>query len=154
MHPSYAPRELTRTDHDSWSISLPDWLPEVQPGSFTSVTVNTTGLATDRYQVTFISDETGEESLPNVAGSSSGYSWTVSSVAVTSDVMRITTSATHSLLDNDEVRISGLATNLGTLNDKRFKVSVVSTTQVDLEELNGVTASAAAYGVTSVSLRS
>lgn len=69
VHPNYAPRELKRTGHTSWTLSTIAFGPSIAAP---------TGLASDSagttyyYKVTAVDAETGEESLPSsVAGSSS-----------------------------------------------------------------------------------
>lgn len=59
-HPSYAPRELSRTGHTSWTLAAITFGPETDP---TTVTVPG-GPGITEYAATVIDDTTGEESNP------------------------------------------------------------------------------------------
>lgn len=66
VHPSYAPRQLTRTDHHLWTFSTLTFAPTVAApiGSDVTLTHGGVGTGTDwKYQVTW-QTATGEESLP------------------------------------------------------------------------------------------
>lgn len=59
-HPTYAPRNLTRTGHTSWTLAAITFAPtQVAPTALASTSV---GTGVD-YAITAINDETGEESL-------------------------------------------------------------------------------------------
>lgn len=74
VHPSYAPRELSRAGHASWSLSAISFAPGVSaPGS---VVNNGAAGSTTEWVVTTIAQETLEESL---ASASTGSSATPSS---------------------------------------------------------------------------
>ena len=61
-HPNHLPRNLTRTDHDAWSLDNINFLPTIDPPrNFTIATGSS--AATRRYIVTAISRDNGEESL-------------------------------------------------------------------------------------------
>lgn len=64
VHPGYAPRDLTRSDHDVWTLNTITFTPS--QGSPTNVThvVNSGGSSSYDYAVTAVNEETGEESLP------------------------------------------------------------------------------------------
>jgi hypothetical protein len=65
VHPSYSPRELTRTAHDVWALTTPTFAPSLAaPGSGDiTLTLGGAGAGTDwKYQVTW-ENATGEESL-------------------------------------------------------------------------------------------
>ena len=69
VHPSYAPRELTRSGHAAWSISTPTFAPtQVAPTSVNATAGAGTPIsgssATLQYVVTAVS-ASGEESLPS-----------------------------------------------------------------------------------------
>lgn len=62
VHPSYAPRELSRTGDTSWSLNTISFTLPFGP-NFTSATQNgTTGSTTYEYRITIFNTETGEES--------------------------------------------------------------------------------------------
>ncbi|HZP98278.1 MAG TPA: hypothetical protein VFB13_01990 [Reyranella sp.] len=78
-HPSYAPRQLTRTAHNNWTLTTITFAPS---------TAAPTGLASSApgggpfIEVTAINDSTGEESLPSspASGSTGTDSWTWTAV--------------------------------------------------------------------------
>lgn len=70
-HPSYAPRELTRSGHASWTFSTPTFAPSI--AAPTGVAVGAGGGAVSRnYAVTALKTDTSEESLPTVAATATG----------------------------------------------------------------------------------
>lgn len=75
VHPSYAPRKLTRTAHDSWTLTTVSFAPATSAPSGVSATPTGSGgtAETVGYKVTAINDETGEESLPSDAASATGW---------------------------------------------------------------------------------
>lgn len=66
VHPSYAPRELSRLDHDDWSLAATDLVPDANIPSITSLTGGS-GPGPTSYVVTSIAQDTFEESLPSSA---------------------------------------------------------------------------------------
>ncbi len=73
-HPTYAPRNLTRTGHTSWTLSTITYAPtQAAPTSLAS----TAAGATYSYVVTAVSDETGEESVASSAVTSSTQTSTI-----------------------------------------------------------------------------
>jgi len=68
-HPNYAPRDLTRTDHDAWTLSTITFAPSQAAPTGVSVTA-TGGSTTFTYAVTAVNEETLEESLPATGSSS------------------------------------------------------------------------------------
>jgi hypothetical protein len=83
-HPNYAPRDLTRTDHDAWTLSTITFAPSQAAPTNVSVTA-TGGSTTFTYAVTAVNEETLEESLPATGSSSTskaaGWDNTVTWVA-------------------------------------------------------------------------
>lgn len=69
VHPSYAPRELTRTDHDNWSFSTITFAPAISAPA--NVSHNRTAGSTFSWVVTAVASDTFEESLASTATSSS-----------------------------------------------------------------------------------
>jgi len=61
---SYAPAELTRTDHDKWTLTDINFVPTVSRPNAPAVT-GTAGTDTFTYHITANDPETGEESLSN-----------------------------------------------------------------------------------------
>ena len=73
-HPSYAPRNLSRTGHAAWTLSTITFAPTISPpGSLTPASPGSTVFVA----VTAISDSTGEESLPTagVGSTSATDTW-------------------------------------------------------------------------------
>lgn len=75
VHPSHAPRKLTRTGHAAWALSTVTFGPVTSaPGGIGASATGTGGTAeTLEYKVTAINDDTGEESLPSSVASVSGW---------------------------------------------------------------------------------
>lgn len=68
-HPGYAPRDLTRTAHASWSLDAIDFAADQPPPTGVTATPSSVAGSTDwSYVVTAINRDTGEESLPSTAG--------------------------------------------------------------------------------------
>jgi len=59
--PGFETRKLARTAHDVWTISVTDFKPSIEPPG---VITPTAGGTTRQMQITSVSVETGEESLP------------------------------------------------------------------------------------------
>jgi hypothetical protein len=63
-HPGYAPRDLTRSAHDSWSLSTITFAAtQAAPTALTATPSTLTGSTNWNYRVTAINAENGEESL-------------------------------------------------------------------------------------------
>lgn len=91
-HPSHAPRKLTRTGHNAWTLAVVSFSPSqaapTLPGAVASVG---TGSVTYSYVVTAVSETTNEESAPTSAatctndlttsGNHNTVSWTAASGA-------------------------------------------------------------------------
>lgn len=94
-HPNYAPRDLTRTDHDAWTLSTITFAPSQASPTGVSVTA-TGGSTTFTYAVTAVNEETLEESLPATGSSSTSkdaawdntVTWTVAAGAGTYNIYR------------------------------------------------------------------
>lgn len=72
VHPSYAPRELTRTGHTSWTLTAITFAPTIgTPGSI-NVTPTAAGAVTWSYAVTAIDSDTGEEGLAGTGSTTVG----------------------------------------------------------------------------------
>lgn len=94
-HPNYAPRDLTRTDHDAWTLSTITFAPSQAAPTGVSVTA-TGGSTTFTYAVTAVNEETLEESLPATGSSSTSLdaawdntvTWTAAAGAGTYNIYR------------------------------------------------------------------
>jgi len=69
VHPSYAPRELARTGHTSWTITTITFAPTI--AAPTGVTNTGSGGSTYRWVVTAIEEDTYQESLASAETTSS-----------------------------------------------------------------------------------
>ena len=63
VHPTYAPKDLTRTDHDAWALSSITFAPSQAYPTNLTTTVNASGSETYNYAVTAVNEENAEESL-------------------------------------------------------------------------------------------
>ncbi len=80
VHPTYAPRELTRTAHTSWTLATITFTPSIAaPGS---VINSGAAGATNSWVVTTIKAETFEESVASTATTAAAATVTVSWAAV------------------------------------------------------------------------
>ncbi len=82
-HPGYAPREISRTDHDVWSISSVTFAPEM--ATPTGITNSSSGSGGDKWVVTAVNDETSEESLATSETESSTAATSGSPITVSWD---------------------------------------------------------------------
>jgi Ubiquitin-activating enzyme E1 FCCH domain len=128
-HPSYAPRELTRSSDTSWTLSLITFLPGIDQPDVGFMTSVAAGANTYRYRVTAVADETYEESLP-------GFEAAVAISGATQANPVVVTTATHNYIDGDEVFISGIV-GMTELNDRRFFINVLSATTFELNDEDG-----------------
>jgi hypothetical protein len=80
VHPSHAPRQLTRTGHAAWTLATVTFAPST--GAPSGLAAGAPGTST-YVAVTAIADATGEESLPCAGAGSSSASdaWSWSAVA-------------------------------------------------------------------------
>lgn len=110
VHPNYAPRELARSGHTTWTLTQIVFGAALEaPANLVSDSVG----ATYNYKVTASDSETGEESLPSAVGTSavktSTMSWDAVAGADYYDVYRelngiygwIGTAGTNSFLDSN-----------------------------------------------------
>lgn len=68
VHPSYEPRELSRLDHDNWTLSVISFVPGIDAPANLASTGGGSGSQDSGYKVTAVRDaEKLEESLPTAA---------------------------------------------------------------------------------------
>lgn len=138
VHPNYAPRELSRAGHTSWTLSTITFAPEqVGPTdiAFSSIAA---GAIQHRYKVTAVAAETYEESL---VGTYLGKTIT----GVTQANPGVVTSAGHGFANGDEVLISGIA-GMTQLNGNTYRVANVTANTFELQTTAGVNVDTSAYG--------
>lgn len=80
VHPTYAPRTLTRASDTSWTLATITFAPGVSApaGTPTVTPVGTTGSTTYNYKITAVDSETFEESLGSTAGTTTTGNATLS----------------------------------------------------------------------------
>jgi hypothetical protein len=77
-HPSYAPRDLTRTEHWAWALNAVSFAASIAAPSAPTLTADPSGGAATtqyKYVVTSISDDKGDESLASTATAITTYSF-------------------------------------------------------------------------------
>lgn len=130
-HPSYAPRELSRTDHDAWTLAEINFGPEQDhPDGLTATQNGTTGSETYKYRVTAIKDETFEESLPAVNNASA----TITGATAADPV--VITATSHGFANGEEVEINNVA-GMTEINGRRFTVANQTTNTFELKDEDG-----------------
>ena len=126
-HPDFSPRELSRTDHNAWTLAEIAFYPAQAQPTGIGVSATATGSEVYKYTVTAVNVETSEESLR-------GTGATVSISAATAANPCVVTSATHSLAIGDEVAITGVV-GMTELNNRRYRVGAVpSSTTIELQD--------------------
>lgn len=127
----YEPKELSRTDHNAWTLSSPTFAPSIADPTGVAVTVN--GADNDifwKYLVTAVKEETFEESLAGING-------TGLTVASTNNLNPVSVAVTaHGLVTGDEVEITGL-TEMTEINDRRFTITKVDADNFTLDGEDG-----------------
>lgn len=141
-HKLYAPRELSRTGHTSWTLDIASFGPSVDDPTALACTPNTTGSTTYRYRVTALKRDTLEESLPAVNNTSKSIT------AATAADPAVFTSASHGYEDGEEVEISGVASGTwaAQLNGKRFFISDKASGSYQLKDQNGEYVDSSTWG--------
>lgn len=130
-HPSHQPRELSRTDHDAWTLTEIQFQPrQVDPTGLTATQNGTPASTTYKYRVTAIADETFEESLPAV----NNASVTISGATQANPV--VATATAHGFADGEEVEITGVV-GMTELNDRRFTVDNQTANTFELKGEDG-----------------
>ncbi len=135
-HATYGARELTRTDHDAWTLTEPTFAPaQTHP---TGITVTVDGAdngVTYFYRVTALADETLEESLSGTNNTSQA----ITGATVADPV--VITSVAHGFVNGDEVYIESVG-GMTEINDRRFTVAgkTDDTFQLEGEDGSGHTA--------------
>lgn len=127
VHPSYAPRELSRTGHTSWTLATPSFAVPTLPTN--SSAAGTGGALSFRYRVTMeANDGSGRESAPALGA-------TVALITGISKANPAVVSATaHGLENGEEVYFSGVL-GMTQMNGRR---AVVANKTADTFELEGV----------------
>ena len=132
-HPSYAPRDLGRTGHNVWSLTVNTYAPAIADPTGVVVTQQgTSGSTTHRYKVTAINAEEDvfEESLSGLSNT------TTSSASALAQNPVVVTAAGHPYINGDEIEMSGY-TQMTEVNGRRFFVANKATNTFELEGEDG-----------------
>lgn len=130
VHTSHMVRELTRTDHDAWTLTTVTFAPDQAHPTAITCTPASGASTTYRYQVTAVSKETGEESLPGTSGSAVVISGATKANPV------VITATSHGLANGDEVLISGVV-GMTELNGQRVVVANKDTNTFECRGVDG-----------------
>ena len=152
-HPTYEPRELTRTSDITWSLDVITFLPSTAFPTTLSGSTGVAGSETIKYKVTAVDPVTGEESLPAITSSKTITGITKANPAVVS-------STAHGYEDGDVVLIRAVV-GMTEVNNRRFTVANKNTNDFELldEDSSSYTTYSSAgtsnaeyFGVTSASI--
>lgn len=137
-HPDYAPRDLARTGHAAWTLTVNTYAPgQADPTGIAVAQRGTSGSTTHRYRVTAIRQEEDifEESLPGISSTTK----TVASATAANPV--VCTSTSHGYADGDEVELSAFD-EMTEVNGRRFFIAnkTANTFELEGEDGSGYTA--------------
>lgn len=130
VHPSYRIRQLKRFDNDDWVLEQLDLGPIIDSPADMTVTVNTAGSETERYQVTAIDRETSEESLPALNDAEKVITGATQANPV------VVTSTAHGYIEGDEIQIDNVV-GMVELNALRFIVANPTANTFELTTIEG-----------------
>ena len=82
-HASHPVKTLTRTGHSAWTLTSDTFAPTQAAPTSGSVTPDSGSSVTERYQITAVNDETGEESLALSTQTTSGHATPANTIAWT-----------------------------------------------------------------------
>jgi hypothetical protein len=129
VHPSYAPRTLSRTGHTTWTLAATSFTPTISRPTNLAVSSVTGGANTYRYKVTAIDEDTGEESFAGLEATQAITGITNANPAV------LTYAGADSYANGAEVYITGV-TGMTEVNGRTFTVANVNTGANTFELLN------------------
>jgi len=128
VHPNYAPRELSRTGHTSWTLSVISFDPSIARPTAVAVVAGGAGTGTYRYKITAIKAETFEESL-------SGTEAADTITAITQANPAVVSAAAHGYANGDEVLITGVV-GMTQVNNRVFIVAGVTAGTFQLKDVD------------------
>jgi len=131
VHPNYAPRELSRTGHTSWTLSTITFEPNTARPAGVTATAGGAGSNTYRYKVTAIDSETFEESLGGLNTSSNN----ITAISQANPAV-VTYAGADNFTNGDTVYITGVV-GMTQVNGKEFTVANVNT-GANTFELQGI----------------
>lgn len=138
VHPDYAPRELARTGHTAWSLSITSFKPAMGRPAAIAASSITAGALTFKWKITAVNAETGEESLP---GLRAAQTITAASQANPCQI----TVAAHGLSTGDQVYISGIV-GMTELNDRDYTITYVGANTFTLDGVDSTAYTAYSSG--------
>ena len=127
---NYNIRELSRTDHNAWTLSELTFGSTISTPADQTVTVNTTGAVVERYRVTAIDRETGEESLTGL----NDVERTITGATAADPV--VITATSHGFADGDEVQIDNVV-GMTEINARRYVVANQTANTFELTDEDG-----------------
>ena len=140
VHPSYAPRHLTRTASNVFVLTTPTFAPTNSAPTGMQVTVGvTTNVKVTKYHYKVTAfDSDGQESLSALNNNS------ITGITATAANPPVCTKSSHGLETGDEIEISA-AGEMTELNGRRFLITVTdaNTFTLDDEDASGYAAEVA-----------
>lgn len=130
-HPSYAPRELARTGHTSWTITTVDFTPSTSRPANCAAS-GSAGSDVLRYKITAVDKDTLIESLAGLDGTKTG---TITGISKANPAV-LTYSGTDHFTNGDTVLITGVV-GMTEVNGLEFVVQNVDT-GANTFELKGI----------------
>jgi hypothetical protein len=128
-HPSYLPRDLTRTGDAAWTLTTISFTPGITQPTGVTVTPTSAGGVTYRYRVTAVDADTGEESL-------SGLNTTTRTITgITQANPAVVTSNAHGFANGDKVWIAGVV-GMTEVNGREFTVANQAANTFELQDVN------------------
>lgn len=140
VHPDYDIRELTRSDHDDWTLSRVAFNGTVADPTVSATQNGTTGAVTYKYKVTAVSVDGLEESY---SGFTSVGQATIT--AITNADPGVVTAAAHGFSDGDEVELRDIA-GMTEIDRRRFIVTSSSANEFTLADHAGFGIDTTDYG--------
>jgi hypothetical protein len=128
VHPSYAPRSLSRTAHTAWILALTSFVPAVTRPTNTSGVAGAGGGNSYRYRITAFNKDTFEESY---AGRETATTITGASKANPC----VITKASHPYSTGDEIYVAGIV-GMTELNDRTFTITKIDANSYSLDGVN------------------
>jgi hypothetical protein len=129
-HSSYPARDITRTDHNAWTIADISFTPRQVHPTFQRIKINSAASETRVYGVTSIRDDTFEESLTATACDTN-----VITGATQANPVVLTVSG-NPFLNGDTIRIEEVV-GMTQLNGNEYVVANKATNSVELSGVDG-----------------
>lgn len=136
VHPNYAPRELARTGHTSWTLTALTFDPSIARPRNLVGTRGAVGTNAYRYIVTAVKRDSGEESLPALHAAEPISNITQANPAV------LTHAGAFSmfLANGDEIFLEGVV-GMTQVNGRTFNIANLAALTLELKDTNST-----AYG--------